>query len=78
VADAEEARAMNVSDRWQRAALYSLMTAGGVGIIGLLLTVSPVLRPGYFRIVVVVFFATCVVLVALTAAWYWALRLLGR
>jgi hypothetical protein len=69
---------MNLSDRWQRASLYSLMTAVAVGIIGLLLTISPIFRPGYLRLAVIAFVVTCVILVALTVAWYWVLRILNR
>ncbi len=69
---------MNVSERWHRASLYSLMTAVAIGIVGLLVTVSPVFRPGYLRTASLVFIGSCVVIAALMVAWYWLLKALGK
>jgi len=69
---------MPVSDRFQRASLYAFITAFFVGIILLIVTVSPVMPPGYLRTAAIALVASCALLVALIGVWYWVLKLLKK
>ena len=69
---------MAVSDRFQRASLYAFITAFFVGVILLVVTISPVMRPGYLRTAAFALVASCALLVGLMAIWYWVLKLLRK
>lgn len=69
---------MAVSDRFHRASLYALVTALIAGIALLVVTISPVIRPGYLRTAALVLVASYAILIVLIGAWYWALKLLGK
>ena len=69
---------MAVSDRFQRASLYAFITVFFVGIILLVVTVSPVMRPGYLRTAALALVASSAMLVALIGIWYWVLKRLGK
>lgn len=69
---------MAVSDRFQRASLYAFVTAFIVGLVLLLATVSPLIRPGYLRTAALALVASYAILIALIGVWYWVLKLLGK
>ena len=69
---------MAVSDRFQRASLYAFVTAFIVGLILLLATISPLIRPSYLRTAALALVASYAVLVALIGIWYWVLKLIGK
>jgi hypothetical protein len=69
---------MAVSDRFQRASIYAFVTAFLVGLVILVMTISPLIRPGYLRTAAITLIASYVILVAFIAIWYWVLKLLGK
>jgi hypothetical protein len=73
-----EVKSMAVSDRFQRASFYAFVTASVVGLVLLMVTISPLIRPGYMRTAAFALVASYAILVFLIAIWYWVLKLLGK
>lgn len=69
---------MAVSDRFQRASIYAFVTAFVVGLVLLVVTISPLIRPGYARTAALALIASYAILVGLIAIWYWVLKLMGK
>jgi hypothetical protein len=69
---------MAVSDRFQRASIYAFVTAFIVGLILLVVTVSPLIRPGFLQTAALALVVSYAILVALIAIWYWVLKLIGK